>query len=881
MADQIKNKDLFAGNAISKTTDDINKLIKALDSAEDGLLNVAKAQKEILNNTDTKTFEGVRKVKEAVDELNEAEKLAEKIAKEKLKLQSRIKQAQDESTKTNTELKVTLQEQNKINKELAKESLGLVDAYQKQSKRLNTLRKQYKSLVLEEGKATKESKKLLKEIKKLDKELKDVDASAGQFYRSVGNYPDSFGDAAKSILGVAAAAVTAKGAFNGIQGSLEASEEGSENVREVTSKLGGVFDQVKNVVAGAALDVFDYGKAVVESVQSGEGLIDSLKKTEGQFERTDEATTDFTDKVKGSADAQGELAKRVIAFEKAARPLEIRITKLNGLIQEQSVIAGDSTRSFDEISNAVLKGQDLQVKRASISIKLAKEELGITQERVRIANLAGGAGVALLDEETQAIRSLIDAENDLKNEVLENEKELRQVKQDRLEIDLDILIDGFDNQKTINERIIANEKETLEVRGALLQKTSKLAEDSFRGQKEVLSELSSAGLDVDDLLLLDATALAKQIQQLEQSEIINTRTLEVIRERRIVLQDLEEAQSDLNDATQEGIDLQEDILEQQIALGGGSIEALEEARFENQKDNIRRRLELTKEGSLEELRLRKELNDLLLQQSTESEKKQKDLEKKQAEDRKQFTEDAISLIGDIINDGFNKRIANIDNELNKTSENVDRLRDKANSERLDSEESLAFEQKQEIELARQKEREQKRQERTQAFFAVLSSFNSNDGNLSKTIADISVLKALAGGFTAFDGVDDTGGRGGLDSKGGKAWILHPNEQVWSKKDRGAVGFRSRDEVKDIVGMYDNGFMMDALNHDSADFMNKSSFVLNGMSTGKIESKLDDINRGINGIVIPENHFDYDLIRNIFEHRVKKGNRTTIKHSKLF
>ena len=209
------------------------------------------------------------------------------------------------------------------------------------------------------------------------------------------------------------------------------------------------------------------------------------------------------------------------------------------------------------------------------------------------------------------------------------------------------------------------------------------------------------------------------------------------------------------------------------------------------------------------------------------------------------------------------------------------LRGKSQEGMLESEESLAFEQKQEIELARQKETEQKRQEKTKALFAILSSFNANDGNLPKTIADISVLKALASGLTAFDGVDDTGSRGNIDSKGGKLWTLHPNEQVWSKKDRGDVGFRNRDEIKDIVGMYDNGFMMDALNHDSADFMNKSSFVLNGMSTGKIESKLDDINRGINGIVIPENHFDYDLIRNIFEHRVKKGNRTTIKHSKLF
>jgi hypothetical protein len=892
MANEVRNKDIFSKDLFTKTVDEAKELVKVLDDVEKGLKDVAKSQKEILNNQDTSTIQGLQSVKEAVNELNEAEKLAEKIAKDKLKLEKKLVQAKSEDVKATTELRVLLQEQNKQNKELAKETLGLTDAYQKQSKRLNNLRKQYKSLVVSEGKATKESKKLLKEISKLDRELKEVDASAGQFQRNVGNYPDSFGDAAKSILGVAAAAVTAKGAFEGVQGSLDASAEGSENVREVTSKLGGVFDQVKNVVAGAALDVFDYGKAVVESVQSGEGLIDSLKKTEGQFERTDEATTDFVDKVKDSSDSQEALTKRIIAFEKAARPLEVRLTKLNGLIQQQSIIAGDSTRSFDEIAGAILKGQDLQVKRANINVKLAKEELDITQERVRIANLAGGAGVALLDEETQAIRSLIDAENDLKNEVLENEKELRQVKQDRLEIELDILIDGFDNQKTINERIIANEKETLETRAALLQKTNKLAEDSFRGQKEVLEDLSAAGLSVDDLLLLDATQLSKQIQLLGQSEIINTRTLEVIRERRIVLQDLEDAQQDLNDSQQEGIDIQADIIAQEDALyniitNGGKdaikeLEELEKTREQNQIDSLERRLSLVKSGSVEELRLRQELNNLLLKQAEDSTKKQNELENKQLEQRKQFTQEALSLIGDIINENFDKRISGIEDKLSKTADNIDRLRTKASEGQLASEESLAFEQKQEIELARQKEREQKRQQRTQAFFSVLSSFQANDGNLPKTIADISVLRALAGGLTAFDGVDDTGSRGNLDSKGGKAWILHPNEQVYSKKDREALGFRSREEVKDIVRMYDNGTLTDLMAHDSSNqFMSAGSFVLNGINTVSLENKMDRVNKSIQNIKIPENHFDYDLIRNLFIHHKVRGDKKTTTNSKLF
>lgn len=897
MADKkVENKELFGDDLFIKQQKDAKKLIEELNVLEETLVNVAKAQKEVLSNEDKKTKKSVENLNEVVDELNKAEQLTSQIRKDKLKLENKLAAARSEDIKSNTELRVLIQEQNKVNKEQAKNALGLVDAYQKQSKKLNNLRKQYKSIIVSEGKATKESKKLLKEIKNLDKELKEVDASAGQFQRNVGNYPEVMGDAAKGILGVAAAAVSAKLSFDGVKGSLEESAEGSENVREVTSALAGVFDQVSNVVAGAAIDMFHYSKNVVESVRSGKGLVDSLKDTEGQFERTKEATTDFTDKVKESIEGQVDLTDRIIAFEKAIRPLEKRIVSLNGLIEQQQIIAGDSTRSFNEISDAILKGQELQVERAGINIKIAKEELSIAKERIRIANLAGGAGVALLDAETEAINKLKDAENDLKNEILENEKEIRQVKQDRKEIDLDILIDGFDNQKTINERIIANEKETLAKRAALLAKTGQLAEDSFKGQKEIIEDLSKADVNVDDLLLLDATELAKQIQQLEQSEIINTRTLEVIRERRIVLQDLEDAQSDLNDSEQEGIELKKDIIAQEEALNkqsvGGAIEDakaledLEEQRLKNQIESLRKRLELTKKGSIEELRQRKELNDLLLQQGENINKKEEDARAKSLKNQQELTQLAVDVIGDIIEKGFERRIEALGESIEKTGDRVNQLRENAKEGQLDADQSIAAEQKREAELEKQRERERKRQQQTQAFFSVLSAFQANVSSgsatpLLDTIRDVGVLKALASGLSAYDGVDDTGGRGDIDSKGGKIWTLHPNEQVWSKKDRSEVGFRNRKEIKDIVGMYDNGMMKDLMNYDqSNEVINPYAFKINGIGNKAIETKLDQLNRSVQNIKIPETTVKADEMRNILTITKRTGNKIEKQHSKL-
>ena len=243
--------------------------------------------------------------------------------------------------------------------------------------------------------------------------------------------------------------------------------------------------------------------------------------------------------------------------------------------------------------------------------------------------------------------------------------------------------------------------------------------------------------------------------------------------------------------------------------------------------------------------------------------------------------DAVQVIGELIDDAFERRIEKIGEQIDKTGESIDRLREKAAQGQLSSEESIAFEQKKEAELEQQRERERKRQVRTQAFFSVLSSFQANDGNLAKTITDIGVLRALANGFSAFDGVDDTGGRGNIDSKGGRLWTLHPHEQVYSKEDRKALGFRTREEVKDIVRMHDSGTLNDLMMHDASNqFLNPSSFVLNGMNTSGIESRLDQLNSSVKGMQNNGKDFTFDEVKGIITMRERSGNKVMKTKSKL-
>ena len=200
-----------------------------------------------------------RTAKEDLDTRVRREKAFDKFEKKK-------QQAADREKKTaETLAKIKKNEDDKLTKIQIKELEELSDVYGVQSKRLNTLRKQYKNLLLTEGKTTKQTRKLGKEVKRLDRSLKDVDEAAGQFQRNVGNYPDTLGKAATAMAAVAAGALSVDAAFSGISTSLNDNAEGSENVREITSKLGGVFDQVKNVVSATALDLFDYGAAHLQS----------------------------------------------------------------------------------------------------------------------------------------------------------------------------------------------------------------------------------------------------------------------------------------------------------------------------------------------------------------------------------------------------------------------------------------------------------------------------------------------------------------------------------------------------------------------------------------------------------------------------------------
>ena len=208
-------------NFLNDSIEGFNELAKATEKWKKELLESIKITK--------KAAEGVSPAKARAENINtlataekaliKTEEELVKVSKEELKIAKQIAFAKSAEGKIRAEGQILLAQEKKNTKALAKESLGLTSAYQKESKKLNDLRNQFKNLSLGTDKQRIAAQKLLPAITKLDTKLKAIDKSVGQNFRSVGNYSDAVGTLTP-VLG------TFGSKLNQIQSTLTAAKEG-------------------------------------------------------------------------------------------------------------------------------------------------------------------------------------------------------------------------------------------------------------------------------------------------------------------------------------------------------------------------------------------------------------------------------------------------------------------------------------------------------------------------------------------------------------------------------------------------------------------------------------------------------------------------------
>lgn len=325
-----------------------------------------------------------------------------------------------------------------------------------------------------------------------------------------------------------------------------------------------------------------------------------------------------TKEIKDQVDAFAELSKARRQTYIANRDLQKQIADLAAEEQLLQSVADDATRSFKEREEAASRADALTKQRAGLELQMARKNLEFINTEIDLKKKAGQVDDELLDSQVDAYKEARQAEAEYLLAVQDNTKRVNELKQDRLERDLDILIDGFDNQKTINERLIADETKTFEERRKILEDTRKLSDDSFAKQIETIQQFTGVQVDANELIKeQDAIVLNQRIRSLGLSEIIEGRLLEIVRERRIAIQDLNEAEKELNEnektenadrakQQKEIYKQQQETIEQEYDLRLSEIDLLRatedektKLRLEAEKDRMNKLLAMAEAGQTE------------------------------------------------------------------------------------------------------------------------------------------------------------------------------------------------------------------------------------------------------------------------------------------
>lgn len=525
------------------------------------------AKKVIIAELDIDTDALIKKNALLLGQLTELKGSQKDLRKET----SNLNDATDEQLKTYAKTDAELKDLNKTYNQqktiLAEATTGvksLSEALDKEVKSVNDAKDNNSKLIKLRNTLNTKTKEGADAIGQINKKIGDNNAVIKTNVSELEKQRLNIGNYATALDGVIPGL---SGFISGIQGTSAAAKAsvGSLNafkIALISTGIGAIVVAIGLLVAGFMSTTSGANRVNKIMTQIGatvdvllgrigklaDGIISFLSGDfSGGIEKIGSAFDGVTDAINETIRAAVELADLKIDNAELLRSSSITIAVLEQERDKYEQLRDDSTRSFLVRENASRKLMEVEKKLARERVLIRTREMGeIASANAIIIN----AGNELTSEQKDAfIASTVafkEAQTEQKTIELQNEKERRTLVQDRLEKDLDILIDGFDNQKSINERRIADERLTFEKRNEILEETIKLSDDSLNKQVETLQKFTQKKIDINDLLATsDAVVLNEKIRMLGLSEIIEGRLLEVIRDRRTAEVDLAEVSIDL------------------------------------------------------------------------------------------------------------------------------------------------------------------------------------------------------------------------------------------------------------------------------------------------------------------------------------------------
>lgn len=579
-----------------------------------------------------------------------------------------------------------------------------------------------------------------------------------------------------------------------------------------------------------------------------------------------------------------EAIKKQFEYENALAKTSEKIERLMGQEELLSEKTGDMTISFDKQRRAQSQYNETIIKRIGLEKELAEQNVDVQALKLRQSLIKAGMDYSVqqvknleflndenasmkinsdqLAELTDAKTALIAKDNELASALAKNAMEARNTAKDDFEKQLDYAIDLFDVEKTIHERRINMERTTLEERKRLTEEVQKLADSSFANQIDLVQKYTKQMIDFNEIMKSnDEAEIRSMLKKYDLNETTLTRIMEIIKERKLVEQDLADLQLEnalrqveLNKAVATSIQaIDEDNLSLKIEQAEREFDIekqlqdrkqiLSDKNFENLKiqlDEIKKlkiqqlmdiayfERETAEQEIIEEEEKTKKLeeinsklaNDIIRLENETADKKREigfeelENERELMDARREMVLNGLQSLTDISNELADKRIAKIDEEIEASQRRFDNLQSLAESGNILARESMAEEAKLMAEQNRKREQEEKRKQRIQLASSVLQAYVTNSNNpqvknpLQKTITDTVLLTEFIKSLPAFfEGTEDTGKNGsGIDNKGGFLSVLHPNERVITAKQNDLIGGMSNEDLSKLAYNYQNGLI---------------------------------------------------------------------------
>lgn len=374
--------------------------------------------------------------------------------------------------------------------------------------------------------------------------------------------------------------------FTRLQSGIDAAGGAMEGIGQVMNvligRLGKLGLAIVDVVQGTVAAAKALGQAVKGNFSEAGKLMD---KAGEEFDSAGERFTKAFEGVGAEIAEAFEFGQALYNLKKAAREADMESKKLIATLSKEEeklqAIADDTTRSFKEREDALLQARDIAIAKANEEIAIAKRQLKVIQEENAMLEKKGllRSEGEEKEEELEALLAVMEAEKNLQNAVMANERERREIKQDRIENELDFEQDLYQTQARLNEQIINDELLTFSKRRDMLEETRRLAESSFKAQEEALQEFTNGKLNLSELVAMtDEREVIAKMRALGLSEKIEKALLKAIKERRDALKDLGEWERDMQ--------------RQRIELELKYTQALEDLRAVNIDDEIKEQEEI-------------------------------------------------------------------------------------------------------------------------------------------------------------------------------------------------------------------------------------------------------------------------------------------------